>query len=120
MSSILFIGATGYIGGTVLDHLNRHPKRSDYEITVYLRSTEKAKGFEKLGYKTALGSLDDVEELAKLASESDIVFQTADADHLEGTKAILQGFKTRFQKTGVAPILIHTTMLLVWHRRPDR
>ena len=32
----------------------------------------------------------------------------ADADHLEGTKAILRGFKTRFQKTGVAPTLIHT------------
>lgn len=32
----------------------------------------------------------------------------ADADHLEGTKAILRGFKTRFQKTGVAPIFIHT------------
>ena len=76
-----------------------------------------------------LGSLDDAADLEKLASESDIVFQTvsplrvilafamyrrhiwnlqADADHLEGTKAILRGFKTRFQKTGVAPILIHT------------
>jgi len=33
----------------------------------------------------------------------------ADADHLEGTKAILRGFKTRFQKTGVAPTLIHTS-----------
>lgn len=33
----------------------------------------------------------------------------ADTGHLEGTKAILRGFKTRFQKTGpVAPILIHT------------
>jgi len=32
----------------------------------------------------------------------------ADADHLKGTEAILRGFKTRFQKTGVAPILIHT------------
>ena len=32
----------------------------------------------------------------------------ADADHLEGTKAILRGLKTRFQETGVAPVLIHT------------
>jgi len=32
----------------------------------------------------------------------------ADADHLEGTKAILRGLKARFQETGVAPILIHT------------
>ena len=66
----------GYIGGTVLAHLIQHPKRSDYEITIHLRSAEKAKGFEKLGFKTVLGSLDDVMDLEKLASESDIVFQT--------------------------------------------
>jgi len=109
MPSILFIGATGYIGGTVLAHLIQNPKRSEYEITIHLRSAEKAKGFEKLGFKTVLGSLDDVRDLERLASEFDIVFQTADADHLEGTKAILRGFKTRFQKTGVAPALIHTS-----------
>ena len=67
---------SGYIGGTVLAQLIQHPQRSDYEITVHLRSAEKAKGFEKLGLKTALGSLDDVADLEKLASESDIVFQT--------------------------------------------
>jgi len=109
MPSILFIGATGYIGGTVLADLIQHPKRSEYEITIHLRSAEKAKGFEKLGFKTAIGSLDDVADLEKFASESDIVFQTADADHLEGTKTILRGLKTRFQKTGVAPIFIHTS-----------
>jgi len=37
----------------------------------------------------------------------------ADADHLEGTKAILRGLKTRFQKTGVAPIFIHTVSAAV-------
>jgi len=109
MPSILFIGATGYIGGTVLADLIQHPKRSEYEITIHLRSAEKAKGFEKLGFKTAIGSLDDVADLEKFASESDIVFQTADADHLKGTEAILRGFRTRFQKTGVAPIFIHTS-----------
>jgi len=109
MLSILFIGATGYIGGTVLARLIQSPKRSEYEITVLLRSANKVEGFEKLGFKTAVGSLDDVAKLEKLASEFDVVFQTADADHLEGTKAILRGFKTSFQKTGVAPILIHTS-----------
>ena len=64
------------MGGTVLAHLIKHPKRSDYEITIHLRSAEKAKGFEKLGFKTAIGSLDDVADVEKLAAESDIVFQT--------------------------------------------
>jgi nucleoside-diphosphate-sugar epimerase len=109
MPSILFIGATGYIGGTVLAQLIQHPKWSEYEITIHLRSAEKAKGFEKLGLNTAIGSLDDVADLEKHAAESDIIFQTADADHLEGTKAILRGLKTRFQKTGLVPILIHTS-----------
>ncbi|KAF9790675.1 hypothetical protein BJ322DRAFT_1037830 [Thelephora terrestris] len=109
MPSILFIGATGYIGGTVLAHLIQHPKKADYEITIYLRSAEKAKGFEKLGFKTVLGSLDDVEVSEKLAARFDIIFQTADSDHLEGTKAILKGSKARFEKTGVVPILIHTS-----------
>jgi hypothetical protein len=116
----------------VLARLNQQPGRSEHEITVYLRSAEKVKGFEKLGFKTTIGSLDDIEELERLASEFDIVFQTvssswiirdhrdglmtgvtglggqADADHLEGTRAILRGFKTRFRKTGVAAIFIHT------------
>ena len=52
------------------------PKISDYRITIYLRSAQKAMGFQKFGFKTALGSLDDVANLEKLASESDIVFQT--------------------------------------------
>jgi len=109
MSSVLFIGATGYIGGTVLAHLDKRLGKYDYETTVYLRSAEKVETFEELGFKTAIGSLDDIVILEKLASESDIVFQTADADHLEGTEAILRGLKTRFQKTGVVPSFIHTS-----------
>ena len=60
----------------ILAHLLQHPKKSDYRITIYLRSAEKAKGFGKLGFKTALGSLDDVELLEKLAAGFDIIFQT--------------------------------------------
>ena len=66
----------GYVGGTALTQLIQHPKISDYEITIHVRSTEKAKGFEKLGFKTIVGSLDDIVDLEKLAAESDIVFQT--------------------------------------------
>ena len=69
-------GCPGYIGGGVLAHLIQHPKRAEYEITIHLRSAEKAKVFEKLGFKTVLGSLDDVASLEKFAAESDIVFQT--------------------------------------------
>ena len=63
----------------MLAHLNQQPRGSEYEIVVYLRSAEKAKGFEKLGFKTAVGTLDDVEELERLAAEFDIIFQTVSA-----------------------------------------
>ena len=69
-------GYPGYIGGSALAHLIQHPKRAEHEITIHLRSAEKAKVFEKLGFKTVLGSLDDVVDLEKFAAESDIVFQT--------------------------------------------
>ena len=64
------------MGGAVLARLSLHPKIRDYDFTVYLRSPEKAKGFKGLGYETALGSLDDVDKLEKLAAKFDIVFQT--------------------------------------------
>jgi len=66
----------GYIGGSALAHLIQHPKRAEYDITIHLRSAEKAKVFEKLGFKTVLGSLNDVADLEKFAAGSDIVFQT--------------------------------------------
>jgi len=69
-------GCQGYIGGSALAHLIQHPKRAEYEITIHLRSAEKAKVFERLGFKTVLGSLDDVAGLERFAAESDIVFQT--------------------------------------------
>ena len=67
--------APGYIGGTSLFHLIQHPKISDHVITIYIRSAEKAKGFEKLGFKTVVGSLDDVVDLERLTAGSDIIFQ---------------------------------------------
>lgn len=67
---------SGYIGGTVLARLIQDPKRSEYDITVLLRSDGKAEGFKKFGLKTVKGSLDDVEILEKLVSEHDVVFQT--------------------------------------------
>ena len=143
----------GYVGGCALAHLIQHSKWAEYEITIHLRSTEKARAFEKLGFKTVIGSLDDVVDLEKLVAQSDIIFQIvssstpvmgrrptrriwdlqANSDHLEGTNAILRGLKTRYQQTGVAPILIHTVSatskdgthgephtvplrFLVWHR----
>ncbi|TFY58290.1 hypothetical protein EVG20_g8203, partial [Dentipellis fragilis] len=105
---ILITGATGYIGGTVLQLLLEHPKRDTFEITAFLRSAEKAKKLETFGVHTALGSLDDVDKLEDLASKANLVLNIADCDHFSGNTAILRGLKKRHEKTGEVPILIHT------------
>ncbi|TCD63645.1 hypothetical protein EIP91_005162 [Steccherinum ochraceum] len=107
---ILIIGATGYIGGGVLALLLEHPSAKTFDITVLVRSPTKAKIFEeKFGLKTSVGSTDDVEKLAKLASEAHVVISAVDADDLPAMKAILSGLRERHAKVGDLPILIHTS-----------
>ncbi|KAA1475298.1 NAD(P)-binding protein [Dentipellis sp. KUC8613] len=106
---ILLTGATGYIGGSVLQLLLDHPKRDTFEITAYLRNAEKAKKLETFGVHTIVGTLDDIDKLEDAASKADLVLNVADADHFEGNTAILRGLKKRHEKTGEVPILIHTS-----------
>ncbi|TXT07483.1 hypothetical protein VHUM_03203 [Vanrija humicola] len=108
--SILFLGATGYIGSTVLAAILAADKESS-SFTVLARNPTVLKGFEAIDsrIKGVQGSLDDHAALSKLASEHDIVFNLADADGVESTKAILRGLKTRHEATGTRPILIHTS-----------
>ncbi|VDB86894.1 unnamed protein product [Peniophora sp. CBMAI 1063] len=104
--TIFLLGATGYIGGSILEHLL---DLSDYSITALVRNTEKAKKLEGFGVKTILGSLDDLDKIQRAAAAADIVLHCAHADHVGAAKAVLAGNKERFQTTGVAPIYIHTS-----------
>ncbi|ETW83553.1 hypothetical protein HETIRDRAFT_380746 [Heterobasidion irregulare TC 32-1] len=108
-TNIFITGVTGYIGGTVLQRLLHHPSSDNFHITAFLRSEDKASKLTAFGVKTIIGSLDDFNKLAQLSADADVVIHTASADHLEYAKAILRGIKERFVKTGVAPILIHTS-----------
>jgi hypothetical protein len=106
---ILLTGATGYIGGSILDRLVSHPKRSSFEITSFSRNAAKAQKLEsQFGVKSVLGSLDDVQQLEEAAATADVVIHTADADHLPAAQAILRGLKRRHASTGEAPTFIHT------------
>jgi uncharacterized protein YbjT (DUF2867 family) len=66
----------GYIGGSVLARLLNHPKRDTFDITILIRTAAKAREFESFGLKVVIGTLDDLDVLERLASESDFVFQT--------------------------------------------
>ncbi|KAL4268610.1 NAD(P)-dependent Metabolic Enzyme [Pleurotus pulmonarius] len=107
--SVFITGATGYIGGAVLLRLLNHPSISNFKITALVRSPDKAEKLKTLGVTPVVGSLDDSELLKKLCSESDVVMSMADADHLSSVQAMLSGLKTKFEATGKAPILIHTS-----------
>lgn len=110
--SILVTGATGYIGGSVLARLLGHPEAHSFSITTLVRSQSSAKAKilkEKFNVKAVIGSLDDGGLVSSLTEEADVVISCAHADHLDGVQAMLSGMKKRYQKLGVAPILIHTS-----------
>ncbi|KAK7690529.1 hypothetical protein QCA50_005627 [Cerrena zonata] len=108
-TSIFFAGATGYIGGSVLYRLLQHPSAKTFDITVLVRSQEKAKKLESFGVKTAIGSLDDHALVEELASKAHVTFNTADSDNVEAIRAILRGAQKRHATVGDLPIYIHTS-----------
>ncbi|CAL1699088.1 unnamed protein product [Somion occarium] len=106
---IFLTGATGYIGGFVLERLLTHPNAKTFDITVISRQEEKVKKLESFGVKAVVGSLDDYPLIEDLASKAHVVFDCADADNFEGVKAILRGLKKRHDTVGDVPIYIHTS-----------
>jgi len=110
LTEILLPGTlAGYVGGSVLTRLLRHPSASTFDITVLVRSADKAKTLEKFGVKAVVGSNDDLDKLESLAEHSHVVFSCADADNLPAIKAILSGLRKRHASVGDRPILIHTS-----------
>ncbi|KAI0033233.1 NAD(P)-binding protein [Vararia minispora EC-137] len=105
-TTILFTGATGYIGGAILERLLDDRSLT---ITALVRNVDKAKKLNGLGVATIIGSLDDADMLTTAASDADVVYHNADSDHLGAIKAILKGLKQRHEKTGKLPIFIHTS-----------
>lgn len=114
-----FTGATGYIGGSVLNRMLKlnedasHPYL--YKITALARDPAKAKLLGELPNVTALqAGLDDAEKLESICSQCDLIVHTAHADHMVAIKAILAGMAKR----PTPPILLHTSGTGVLVRLP--
>ncbi|OJT06577.1 hypothetical protein TRAPUB_2572 [Trametes pubescens] len=108
--TIFITGATGYIGGSVLQRLLDHPKRANYEITALVRDPSKAIRLQaEFGVKTTVGSLQDLDKLSALAEDAHVVIHTADNNDIGAINAILSCLKVRHDKTGDLPLLIHTS-----------
>ncbi|KAI0342702.1 NAD(P)-binding protein, partial [Trametopsis cervina] len=101
----------GYVGGSVLSRLITHSGLQPAEISVLVRSEDKAKVLEKLGLVTIIGSYEDVNEVEKLASQVDVVFSCVSLsdNYPPAMNAILKGLKQRHVDTGTIPVLIHTS-----------
>ncbi|EIW84069.1 NAD(P)-binding protein [Coniophora puteana RWD-64-598 SS2] len=113
---VFVLGGTGYVGASVLQKLVKHPQASQSEFTVLVRSEDKAKKLEAFvestgfgNVKVLLGSNADPDKLEAQSAKSDVVFSMADSDNVPAIKAVLAGMKKRFEQTGKAPILIHTS-----------
>lgn len=100
---VFMTGATGFIGGSVLANLLKHPAK--FQVTALVRSPEAAKKLITLNVTPLLGSLDDSELIIKASEETDIVINAANADHLGAVKAIISGLSN----SSKPKIFIHTS-----------
>ena len=108
MSPHIFItGATGYIGGTTLNHLlAAYP---DLSITAIVRTATEATTLQAAhpSVSTVLGNLDSRSLLMAEAAKADLVLHMANADHEAGTLALVDGMAT---KNGADKgVFIHTS-----------
>ena len=114
LSTVFLTGATGYIGGTVLQKLIDLSDRPSL-ITTLVRDPKKANSIKTLAVpkgtviQTLVGSLGDLEKLIKAAEEHHVIISTANADDLGAMEAIFEGMKRRKARTGQTSLLIHTS-----------
>ncbi|KAI0314826.1 NAD(P)-binding protein [Amylostereum chailletii] len=107
MSSVFYIGATGYIGGSLLVELvKRYP---DWKITALLRSDKHADTIRALGLSLVMGSFEDHALVTEQSRMADLVINTADSDNVAFNAAILAGMKQRFEEGKPKGTLIHTS-----------
>ncbi|KAJ7242688.1 hypothetical protein C8J57DRAFT_1367366 [Mycena rebaudengoi] len=110
-TKICILGATGYVGGTILRRLVEHPRAATFEITLLVRDPLKEQKLSSLGLglKVVVGSHADTTLLEALSSEADVVFAAANGDDLIAAQALLIGSKKRYQSTGIPQIFINTS-----------
>ncbi|KAK6349084.1 hypothetical protein TWF730_009843 [Orbilia blumenaviensis] len=91
MTKIFLLGATGYLGGTILNRLTAtHPTLS---ITALARTQDKAKLITTAypSVHTVIGDLDSSDVIISESSTADIIITAADCDHPNHIKHIYNG-----------------------------
>ncbi|KAJ6786437.1 hypothetical protein PWT90_09983 [Aphanocladium album] len=111
-TKLLLTGATGYVGGSVLTSLlnSSNSQIKGLSISALVRKQEQADLLKAKGVNGIVFSgLDDTEIVRRVASENDIVINTASAFHAVAAGAIIDGLADRQKATGKKSVLIHTS-----------
>ncbi|KAI9436010.1 NAD-binding protein [Lactarius indigo] len=113
MPTVFYLGATGYIGGTVLaDLLKIYP---DLKVTALVRNPAHIDAIRGLGVEVVQGTFSDTDLITSHARKADITVNTADADDVALTTAILAGHKARVEEDKLSPaVLLHTSGVAVF------
>jgi nucleoside-diphosphate-sugar epimerase len=97
---IFCTGASGYIGGSVAVAL----VGAGHKVAGLVRSEQSAETVKQFGIEPVLGTLDDATILADVAGRSDVVVNSANADHEPAARALLKALegsgKTFIQTSG--------------------
>ncbi|PRP84417.1 putative NAD dependent epimerase/dehydratase [Planoprotostelium fungivorum] len=96
---IFVTGATGYIGGSVVNRL----LKDGHQILGLVRTQDKADALSKLGVEPVLGSLEDHDLIISTAKKVDAVINTADADNRKVAELLIESLQ------GTGKKLIHTS-----------
>ncbi|KAK2026332.1 NAD dependent epimerase/dehydratase [Colletotrichum zoysiae] len=109
---ILYTGATGFVGGSVLSQLlnSSYPEIRNLDITALVRKQEQADLLKQKGVKAIVfDGLDDSDFLRKTAGEYDYVIHTPTGFHTSSAVALIEGLAQRKMQTGKDVHFIHTS-----------
>ncbi|KAJ5368960.1 uncharacterized protein N7496_008720 [Penicillium cataractarum] len=109
-TKVLIVGATGYIGGSILAEILHSPGFASPCASALIRRPEQAAALETLGVKPIqFKGLDDLDACRDAASYHDVVINAASASHDRSAKALIEGLSLRRQNTGKDVFMIHTS-----------
>ncbi|KAH9959910.1 hypothetical protein BGW80DRAFT_1232514 [Lactifluus volemus] len=114
-TTVFYLGATGYIGGScavLVDLLKNYP---DLQVTALVRNPANVEAVSALGVKVVQGTFSDADLITSHTRAADITINAADSDDVALTTAILAGHKARVVEDGKPPaILLHTSGVAVF------
>lgn len=118
-TKIFVLGATGYVGGSILSHLQSASSSSAYSFSALVHDNQRAEQLRSLNVEPVIGSFSDVPLLTAAATDADIVIN-AFSDDLPAAQALVKGLRERGGKGGPAYLIqLSGTGLLCDHARGE-